>query len=350
MVAAVAVAVAAVLTGLGSGSGERTTSPSTAPPTVGIELDDSPVPRPGPPPEPILPGSDTRLLVVEGSRLVRIDLPTGAVEFVSDGRLAGGTDHQPLAVGPDRLVIVKQLAAYSVDDDLATLPVRLGDANAVVPSWFGSVWLVDLRRDRAVLTDVVGEGAPLAVPLPDGSWTPYGVTRGVLLTTEGRWVVVDRAGDVDHEERGQAVATHGDLVAWVDPDCTDRCLLHVTDLRAGADRTLALASRPSVEVHDAQFDPDGERLAVAGDLLGPERDYEVMLVDLSQPTLDARLLWDRRRTPAGVLSWSPDSRWLFWSFRTLGGSRSVIVARDITSSRGGTLDLPATDVLTFVAF
>jgi hypothetical protein len=342
LIAALVIGGGVLLAGGGEDDGERA-GPA---PTVGIELDEEEDPPPTTVPGVLV--ASGKLLVGDGDRFTTFDLDTGRAAVVGIPPLDGFVEQQPLVVVDD-LVIVRRFVAYSIDRAFRSGPEWLGPASVVVPAETGFMWLVDLRTNNAVRASGDGRMREPPITLPDGAWSVHGLADGLVLSSRERWLLVDEAGSVVREQEGEALSAVGDTIVWLDSGCGGRsCSMHIT-LGDEDFHTVELSALPFVSIHEAVLSPDERLLAVGGDLSGDRSSYEVMVLDLrrADPPL---LVAENLDTPPGVMSWSLDARWLFWSRRRFGTTESSFTAYDTRRDETHEVDLPVRNIVTFVAY
>ena len=323
----------------------------------------SPPAQPAPPAAPLHVRTGATLAWALDSLHV-INADTGASRTLPMPAPAGASGDEMVAARGS-LLLNRGERAWLYRPGLAQAPVNLGtSARTIVTPSGNGVWLWDTgpfndpgMTDGVRQVDFTGHqvGSTVAVP---ANWflTGEAVDRGLVLAPRlgGPTEIWDpSSGKVvqsapPYEE---VVAAQGNLLAWVTAEetpvplttptarryvpgsavtrCRLHCILHITDLKAGTDRAIALPSGvwPLGAVFSgAEFSPDGATLAVSG-LLGrfmigkhPANEHfaqtgeVVVVVDLARGT--AKVLPGSKR-PYTVqrllpLFWSPNG-WLFFT-------------------------------------
>jgi hypothetical protein len=250
-----------------------------------------------------------------------IDLETGESRRLEASRVFSPGDAQFALVRTGNGFVFRcSSGACALDSDLQGEARTLGDAWCLAPSATeGRVWLAFLDPDspetvramksvREVSLD--GQVSVDSELPPERRWhCPVGaVSQGVLFVEGDDLVVWDaEAREVVFRLPGPFPAdTHGDFVAWCEPNCKGG--LHLTDVGSGEDVVIETdGAFRFEETYDGAFSPDGSLLALpvaTGDSNYPR---QVAVVDVQQRT--ARLI--DGLTIRGPMAWASSGNQLF---------------------------------------
>lgn len=178
----------------------------------------------------------------------------------------------------------------------------------------GRVWVARERGTGYVLDEIDVTGATMRTsrPLP-ADVSPRDVVgdRVVFQTPEGAitvWDLVEGRVTWSSPPASNVLAVGGGRVVWQRTCDSPLCVLHVTDLDTGRDRTI-----PSV-TDGTEFYPDIQAISPSGRYLaamvgtgdGGPAPFKLRLIDLDSGLVSE----DDAFEPARVM-WSPDERWLF---------------------------------------
>jgi hypothetical protein len=156
----------------------------------------------------------------------------------------------------------------------ASSVTRAGTANRVAPGvTAGSLWLTSYQPDSdpgtaaGTAREVSASGAALRPPvrLPVGYVVARGTGKGLLLAPASprpgmtAYRLWDPAGTRLGRSFAAVIAASATEIAWA-PPCAKSCRLHVLDLAAGRDTTVALPAGSSAA--NGAFSPDGSLLAL----------------------------------------------------------------------------------------
>ncbi len=278
-----------------------------------------------------------------------IDADSGQTSTLSLPAPAGGaSDLFMLRVGGSFILNRGDIAWLYRAGDFGT-PLELGPSLRVIagPSQ-GEVWLWGNTpfgsADSGFLRLVNFSGQQLGTPieLPTG-WVPSGgvVHDGIVIyqpipgqrTSSNPnlevWNPLSRQV-IRAFDNATEVAANGEILAWQDArNCGPHCLLHLTDVRTGAQRNLLMPHGTTPD--SGSFSPDGRTLAVRVwfDLAQPPRRSSTAVAIVDVATGRIRLLPGSEQTlvnpdpgTAGMFepTWSQDG----WVFFTAYGSRHVL--------------------------
>ena len=214
---------------------------------------------------------------------------------------------------------------YSQPADFSAPPRRLAYSGRYFASLRpGAVW-VGGSSGRFVEVDA-GTGTLLArsAPMPRHSTAVGQVADGFLVAAPEDGGAAERY-DVRSTITGHLVRTltrrassydglladDSSAIAWRAEGSCLHCRIHLTDVRSGADRLLALPPKSGGACVSGSFAPGHRRLAL---IFGcPRRRYQdgVVIVDLR--TGRGRYLPRTHDSEYVGPSWSADGRWMFWS-------------------------------------
>jgi hypothetical protein len=259
----------------------------------------------------------------ESGVVIRIQMATGLVSRTIMPPLASSGNAAVIA-GPHQVIVrpMDYVPGYLVSDGgpARGLPAGLGQGGMTYPGpQPGQVWVTvsaDAGADGySVLRLATMNGTPV------GQSTLHVPAAGLLSVPDGQGYALLQRGDAVYDVRpaGARLVADGTLVAagpsaWLISRCrsASRCISTVIDPATSIRRTLpgsALAGYPIPSWPPGVISPDG-RLAALPSYWPGDR-TAVRLVDLRTGT-------ERSVTAAlggqgwPELTWSPDSRWLFW--------------------------------------
>jgi hypothetical protein len=292
--------------------------------------------RPGRPPRPVagLLANGLSSLVPPG-HVGEVDqlapVPGGVVAHIGDSTAAtygavGRVVFIPTANAPARVIARATMIAVSPDGRQVWVQTAVQSmANGVgVPASFTSpTWAVDLtgRRVSPVLHLPLG----LAGATESGPLTLNLVTGRVQLWNgaTGQSIPINLPADASF------VAAGRDRVIWW--SCRPSCLLHVTDLTAGADAALPLPRNWQPPLRDypppaASFDPAGQRLVLPLDRLDSAGNITAQALFVAANGMLRETPGRLRLPPAtaatagAVLAGTWDQRGVLWVLATNPGS------------------------------
>lgn len=178
----------------------------------------------------------------------------------------------------------------------------------------GRVWVARERGTGYVLDEIDVTGATMRTsrPLPaDVSPRDVAGDRVVFQTPEGAitvWDLVEGRVTWSSPPASNVLAVGGGRVVWQRACDSPLCVLHVTDLDTGRDRTIPAVTDGTEFYPDIQaISPSGRYLAaMVGTGDGGPAPFKLRLIDLDSGLVSEEDAFE----PARVM-WSPDERWLF---------------------------------------
>lgn len=271
----------------------------------------------------------THLILAGDGELWVVDVDAERAHRRRIERLTPGDPLHRVVRRGDRFVLFG-FATYAMDGPDAPLTTIADDSWFFVPSAHPDrVWLAFLQprqRPQTVRLGAIREVAmdgrvtSPAVRPPDGSWPLAAVSSGIVYGDGEEHVVWDPATRSEvRRVPGRFVGPgHDDLLVTADPDeCGD---LVITDVATGAARRVAPIVRGGCwGIHEAEFSPDGSRLAVTFTResgMGLEAPHELALID---PATGEATVVAGSEVPAGYVfvAWSAAGEEVF----VTGGER-----------------------------
>jgi hypothetical protein len=277
------------------------------------------------------PVPSTGLQLLAGGRdLMTVETDTGAVSTLDDS----GWRHRGQVVGllsrtAGQVVVVRARNDPAIDrgsghgaDRAWLVPPRgpaqaLGPANAVAPAGENAVALVAATPSAvSVRTLRLDPVVPIGgtVRLPPGTTVVAGSPLGLLVETRAGGAAAlqlrdPRVGALLRTlaRPAHALVADGRRVAWLRPGCDERCQVHLTDLRTGADQVVANVR--GERVRTAALAADG-RVALAGMFRLVATGFRGPALVVSGPAPSVVLSTPLASVPS-VLAWSPSGYWLF---------------------------------------
>jgi hypothetical protein len=270
--------------------------------------------------------------------LLRIRLAAGVITSTPVPALAS-SGPVSFVVGPRQAVIrpLDFVPGYLVPDGqpARTLPATLGRAGPVLPGpGAGQLWVQTGFGTSSVMSLVTyaGRSAGVSVTLPSyqaNLAVPDG--RGYFLVSDGKTVYDVRPGLRRRVASGTLDAAGP--TAWLVTSCpAGRCRYEVIDPVSGARRLVpGQADLPATDTQPGMISPDGRFAAIVR--FGSGHPALVHLINLR--TGEDRVLSPTVSAPAsaGLLAWSPDSRWLF-TVTARGSLAAIDPATGLSQSLG----------------
>lgn len=221
----------------------------------------------------------------------------------------------PLVVSKDAIFFLsrRQVFVTSVSNPAPLRSIGSG-LLMLASSTPGRVWVARERGTGHVLDEVDATGATTRTsrPLPPDV-SPRAVLgdRVVFDTPEGAitvWDLGDGRVTWSSPPASRVLAAGGGRVVWQRNCDSPLCVVHVTDVATGGDRTI-----PSV-TDGTEFYPEVQEIsptgryfaAMVGTVDGGPTPFKLRLIDL-----DSGLVSEEEAFEPARLMWSPDERWLF---------------------------------------
>ena len=273
------------------------------------------------------PVDGLRMIALTDTELVSIDAGPNTVRRVDHGLGPTSGAHQPppLVVSGGHLFL---LANGNLRAAPVTLEAPLRDLGGglvlLASTREGHAWVARERGGGYVLDeiDVAGNVARTSVALPVDADPQAAVGDHVILATPAGLVAwhpstgaVAWRGPEDAHLVASSTARR--WVAWVRGCGTPLCVIHITDLGTGRDRTI-----PIGEIGLNQWaggysaDPSGRYIATTTtrNVRDGRLQFAFHLIDL-----DTGLITEHDAAAAGAVLWSPDGKWAITrSFEGLG--------------------------------
>jgi hypothetical protein len=214
------------------------------------------------------------------------------------------------------LVVLTNQRAYSVLRPWTSRPVviSLGPAAAALRSTHDDrVWLFASGRDVYQISTAGERVTGRRALAPTWQLVVGGMDRDRVLVqrfSDGGFALWDprsgRFGPVYGQTRPFAsiIAAAGRFVAWRDPECLGSCAIFLTDLLTGRERQMIRQT----EENQVSFSPDGRSVVLGGGFGAPARE-PVAVIDLRS----GREVWTSEPMNTAGITWSPDSRWVFFA-------------------------------------
>lgn len=281
-----------------------------------------------------------RLYLAGDGELWMIDLE-GRMRRVELPELSSGDAPYRIVRRGDRLV------AWGYDTYLLDPKLKASPTVIVRDSWFfipsareDRVWIAfvdpesgDSRRIKAV-REVTVDGevtVPDAHP-PGGSWPERAVEDGLVLFSDGDWVVWDPRSDtvkfrLDAENIGP---THGNVLAWCDRSCGS---VHFTDVATGSQNDVYPTDGfGAFDVASAAFSPDGRTLAVPvrskADVGEFDQSVELQLALVDVASGTANVVQGSRVTSGyNFVEWASSGEYVFFAGGRTTEDRTIISYR-----------------------
>ena len=295
--------------------------------------------------EPI--GDRSAVFVTEAETTV-LHLDRNDVRSAPHVERIGANYGSTMFVSGDTVFVLGEQRVFATSiKDLA--PMRaIGPGLMLLPSSTpGRAWVARERGTGFVLDEVDGSGTTLrtSAQLPDDAAPQAVLGDRVVLETPDVGVVVWHLGTGattwSSPPQSHVVAAAGRFLVWQRNCASPLCVLHVTDVGVGDDRTIPISSG------GGEFFAEYRSISPSGRLLAqmvtvPDASstpFRLRLIDL-----ETGLMSEEEAFESANLLWSPDDKWLFlggdgnpnrplrWAFRIDDGLGMHRVNINVTSS------------------
>ena len=261
------------------------------------------------------PIGERRAVFITQTETVVLHLDTDQTHAAPHAERLEANYASPLYVSGDAIFFLsrRQVFVTSVSNPAPLRSIGSG-LLMLASSTPGRVWVARERGTGYVLDEVDATGATSRTsrPLPSDV-SPRAVLgdRVVFDTPEGAitvWDLGDGQVTWSSPPASRVLAAGGGRVVWQRQCDSPLCVVHVTDVDTGRDRTVPSVTEGTEFYPDVQaISPSGRYLAaMVGTADGGPTPFKLRLIDL-----DSGLVSEVEAFEPARLLWSPDERWLF---------------------------------------